>query len=212
MGLETLAIAAFAVSAATSVIGGFQQAAAAKQMAEIEAINARIAAQNEAAAAEARAKQDDFQKKLTEQQIAIDRAASIAEQNEIRREEAAKRARIRAGVGGSGITFSGSPLLVEEAMIQLGEEKAERVGHGYRLRKSRSESRISLLDASAAQERANAEHAIKVGQWNAASARLAGDIRSQAAMIEMVGNVASVGTSYASYRGSSLLTSGSAYA
>lgn len=169
---------------ALAVIGTGLQVAGTLQQGRAEAQNALIVAENEGAAADARAGTNEFNAKVAEQKARSELDVADADAADFRFRQSARLATQRARQGGSGFALEGSPLLIDEADFQQIEFGASRIGAQGRIRSSRLETQASLLSRNADVERANASRLRSAGRTSARNIRTSSFLRagSQAAL------------------------------
>lgn len=115
----TLGDAALAVGLATSAAGAVSQGRAERQTAE-------------------------FESRQLQQQAIRDQEIAAQEAEELRDDEARRRAALRARVGGSGVTLEGSPLAVMSNLASEAEFQALRIEAGGSTAASRARSQAAL--------------------------------------------------------------------
>lgn len=107
----------------------------------------------------------DFNARIAAQQADAERDAAAAEARDYRRSESGKRAASRTARLASGVTMSGSSLLVDEAMVREAALGSARIVHGGAVRGHR-------LDQESALYRMNARNARTAGYLKAGSSLL----------------------------------------
>lgn len=138
--------AALAASAAVSAIGTVQQGRAAQSAASFEAVQ-------------------------LQQQAERDREIARRDADELRRNEARRRAALRAAVGGSGVTLEGTPLAVLSDLAAEAEFQALRLEAG-------GETQAGRAEGQAAVRRLEGRQAQRAGFTRAGASLLAAGARS----------------------------------
>ena len=126
-----------------------------------------LGAMGQIAAGKATKKAADYNAKVAEQQAAQERDAAQAEASDYRRGERRGQAAGRAARLASGVTFAGSPLLVDEATSREIALGSARLGYGGSVRANRLENEAEL-------ERMGGQAAQTASYFQAGSSLLSG--------------------------------------
>ncbi len=135
-----------------SLISGFMQGASAWAGADTDAQNA-----------EERARVNDFNAKVAEQQAKSTMEGAAADSSDFRRAQSARRAASKAAAAGQGFLLEGSPLMVDKAVMTAIEFSTDRIIGNARVNAARLRTQSSLLKREAVVERNNASLARQAG-------------------------------------------------
>lgn len=134
---------------------------------QASATNARIKGEADARTLEARADADAFNAKVYRQLAESETQRAAAEAGDYRRTQGAKAATMRAIQADSGFVLEGSPLFVNESILQEIEFGSSRIAYGGQLASTRARNQATLLDVSSRNNRTSAQFARAAGEVSA---------------------------------------------
>ena len=158
------------------------EAYAARYDGAVKANEALVAAENTARVYDARAEADTYNAEISRQKALSAKGKAGAEANDFRRAETARVSTARARQAASGIALEGSPLMVNEALLQEVEFGAQRLVNTGDIEAARLRSEAKLQDRYAYRETQTAANARAAGAKTATYAVDSAEIKAQSAL------------------------------